>query len=388
VFQNPPQNHILTVTSNLKKNEMSAIFERAFNRSRNSKYKRGGRKISDLGKLLGGGIPKYVVYYNLAQQSYSAGQYQNSLDLINKTIQLSDIDDWKQYAFKANVLEDLKDYKGAIENYEKAIDINLDDVNVYALYHQIGYCYLNLADDQKASNFYSYAIELKTKHPNTEMNPDQEGMDLGVMLGVPFKRMYNNRANANKNLGKLNEAVEDCKKSLTYDKNYSNPYLMLSQIYSQAGQEQKAVEFLKISAQLGNNTAISTLRQMEKINLTEANHNLNLPDFTELFTNDLKFIVLNIKDQKGSNFHLANELGYTMVYYAVELCLEFQNKGNGTIPTNIKDGIIKQVIRASENFCKTDSDFKNTIKEKFNAVLSSPFIVEEAIEFLNNAREK
>ena len=127
---------------------------------------------------------------------------------------------------------------------------------------------------------------------------------------------------------------------------------------------------------------------MEKINLTTVNQSLTLPDFTELFTNDLRDIVLNIKEQKGSDFHLANELGYTMVYYAVELCLEFQNKGAGTIPANIKDGIIKQVISASENFCKTDNDFKLTIEEKFNAVLSSPYIVEEAIEFLSNARKK
>lgn len=241
---------------------MSTIFEKAFNRSRNSDYKRGGRKISALGKLFGGGIPKYVVYYSKAQESYGAAQYQNSLDLINKTIELSDIDDWKQYAFKANVLEDLQKYQEAIENYEIAIDINLDDINIYALYHQIGFCYLSLGNNEKASEFYGFAIDLKAEHPNSEYNPDQEGMDLGVMLGVPFKRMYNNRANALKNLGELNEAIEDCEKSLSYDKNYSNPYLMLSQIYSKAGQEDKAIEFLKTSAQLGNNSAISTLRQI------------------------------------------------------------------------------------------------------------------------------
>jgi len=50
---------------------------------------------------------------------------------------------------------------------------------------------------------------------------------------------------------KLNEAVEDCKQSLQFDQNYSNPYLLLSQIYSSAGQEQEAIKYLKISAQLG-----------------------------------------------------------------------------------------------------------------------------------------
>ena len=87
---------------------------------------------------------------------------------------------------------------------------------------------------------------------------------MGVLLGVPFKKMYNNRANAFMNIGELDKAFEDCKKSLSFDKGYSNPYLLLSQIYSKAGQEDKAIEFLKISAQLGNKNAIITL---EKIGL-------------------------------------------------------------------------------------------------------------------------
>lgn len=240
---------------------MSDIFTKAFNRTRKSDYKRGGRKLSTLNKLFGGGLPKYVAYYSTAQKNYTNGQLQNAFENINKTIELSDIDDWKQYAFKANVLEDLQKYQDAIKSYEIAIDINLDDINVYALYHQIGFCYLSLGNNEKASEFYSYAIDLKSEHPNSEFNPDQEGMDLGILFGVPFKRMHNNRANALKNLGKLNEAIDDCKKSLSYDKNYSNPYVMLSQIFSKAGQEDKAIEYLKIAAQLGNNYAISTLRE-------------------------------------------------------------------------------------------------------------------------------
>jgi tetratricopeptide (TPR) repeat protein len=241
---------------------MNTIFEKVFKRNRTTNHKPTGRKLSMLSKLFGGGSRDFLTNYRNAQSNYNSGNYKKALNQINKTIELSDINDWKQYAFKANVLEDLQDFEKAIEYYEKAININLNDDNVYALYHQIGYCYLNQKNDKKASEFYSYAIDLKGKHTNTEMNPDQEGMDLGVMLGVPFKRMYNNRANAYKNLGQLDVAIEDCNKSLNYDKNYSNPYFMLSQIYSEAGQEEKAIEYLKVSAQLGNNSAMSTLKQI------------------------------------------------------------------------------------------------------------------------------
>jgi tetratricopeptide (TPR) repeat protein len=190
------------------------------------------------------------------------GNNQDALASINIVIKKSDINDWQHYAFRGNVYEDLREYKQAITDYEQAIKFNANEIQVYALYHQIGFCYLSLGNNQKAFEFYTQAIDLKKQHPNSLQNKDLEGMDGGVMLGLSFKKMYNNRANALKNLGKLNEAVEDCKKSLSFDKNYSNPYLMLSQIYSKAGQEQEATKYLQISAQLGNQSAISILRQL------------------------------------------------------------------------------------------------------------------------------
>ncbi|WP_111966940.1 tetratricopeptide repeat protein [Capnocytophaga canis] len=152
-------------------------------------------------------------------------------------------------------MEDLGRYNEAIENYTKAIDYASDDIRIYAQYHQIGFCYMSLNNHKKA-------IELKKKHPNSPLNEDLEGMYMGVMLGVEFKRMYNNRGNSLKNIGRLQDAFEDCKKALEYDVNYSNPYLLLSQIFSQADQEDKALIFLKKSADLGNQNAQRMLRQL------------------------------------------------------------------------------------------------------------------------------
>lgn len=237
----------------------SSIFENAFGRPKKPNEKK--RTFSNLEKGLSTG---YILFFQQATNEYLSGNYNTSLQLINKTIQLSDINDWKHYAFKANVLEDLQKYDDAISNYEQAIEFSENDINVYALYHQIGFCYLSIGNNKKAAEFYTYSLELKKQHPNNQFNEDLEGMDGGVLLGVPFKRIYNNRGNALKNLNKLNEAIEDCKKALSYDKQYSNTYLLLSQIYSLAGQENKAIEMLRQSAILGNQNAIRMLQQMGK----------------------------------------------------------------------------------------------------------------------------
>ena len=229
-------------------------FLKAFGRERKPNTKK--RNFTDLFKSKNF---DYVAYFQNATAQYLNGNNQGALASINTTIEKSDINDWQHFAFRANVYEDLQNYRQAIKDYEQGIEFNADDIQVYALYHQIGFCYLSLGDNLKASEFYTYAIDLKKLHPNSTYNEDLEGMDGGIMRGLPFKRMYNNRANAFKNQNKLNEAVEDCKQSLTFDQNYSNPYLLLSQIYSSAGQEQEAIKYLKISAQLGNQNAISMI---------------------------------------------------------------------------------------------------------------------------------
>ena len=204
----------------------------------------------------------YLTYYQSAINAYNSQNLPSALDNINKAIEKSDIKDWKHFAFRANVFEDLRKFNEAILNYEQAIELSGNDISAYALYHQIAYCYLNNSNHQKAVEFYNYAIVLKTNHPNNQSNEDIEGMDMGVLLGVPFKRMYSNRAIALLKLGQLNESLEDCKKSISYDENYSNPYFVLSSIYSKAGHEDKAIGYLKISAKLGNRNAEVALRKI------------------------------------------------------------------------------------------------------------------------------
>lgn len=213
----------------------------------------------------------YLEDYQIAEIAYLVGDLSKAFDYINSTIQKSDISDWKHYAFRANVLEDQQKFAEAITDYNKAIELSNSELTVYQLYHQIGICYLNLGNNKKAEEFYTTAIEIKKKHPNSEFNPDLEGMMGGVLMGLPFERLYNNRGNARKNLGKLQEGFEDCKKALEYKPNYSNSYLLAGQIQHLAGNPGEAVKLLNEAIKLGNpnaqrvlNTLIASSPELQK----------------------------------------------------------------------------------------------------------------------------
>ena len=89
-----------------------------------------------------------------------------------------------------------------------------------------------------------------------------EGIDNGVLIGKEFKQMYVNRGNSYKNLGHLQDAQNDCVNAINEDRNYSNPFLLLYQIYNLAGENEKAIQFLQRSASMGNQNAIRMLNNL------------------------------------------------------------------------------------------------------------------------------
>ncbi len=236
------------------------IFSKAFNRpkKRLSKTQKsifnflffGEKKIKDNEQL-----------FQLATTSYLHNDVNNALKTINSCIESGSNEKWDYFAFRANCYEDLQEYKKAVENYEIAIELSENDEDVYALYHQIGFCFLNLKNDNKAKEFYTYALQLKT-NLQSKNKEDLEGLNGGVLLGVSFQRIYSNRGNAKKNLGELNEAIVDCEKAIEYGEDYSNPYLLLSQIYDLKGDDEKSFENIEIAAILGNQYTIKTITNL------------------------------------------------------------------------------------------------------------------------------
>ena len=240
------------------------IFEDAFNQQRTSNTRK-----RDLNQLDGVFDLKnsYLPYYFSATKAFEGNDKNSALSYINETINRSDIDDWKHFALKAIILKDLEKYSDAIDNYKIAIDFNGDDNFVYGLYHEIGYCYLMLKNNLKAIEFITYAIDLKTNQNVIAIDNKIEGIEIDTGINIinvemPFKRMYINRANSYFNEKKLQNSFEDCNNALKYDQKYSNAYLLLSQIYGKAGDEEKCITLLRVAAHLGNVNAVSLLNEL------------------------------------------------------------------------------------------------------------------------------
>ena len=125
------------------------IFDKAFGRERTPNI----RERTLVNVFKNGGFPEYIIYYQEAINDYNSQNYHGALIKIDEAIEKSDIDDWEHFAFKANVLEYFEQYDQAIDNYIKAIDFARDDIRVYALYHQIGFCNLKLGNNNKAIKF-------------------------------------------------------------------------------------------------------------------------------------------------------------------------------------------------------------------------------------------
>ncbi|WP_028123696.1 tetratricopeptide repeat protein [Epilithonimonas tenax] len=288
------------------------IFTKAFGRTRNklSKSKKsifnsiffGEKKINENEKL-----------FQVATTSYLHNDIANALKNIDTCLKSGSTEKWEYFAFRANCLEEKREYKKAIEDYEVAIELNVYDENVYALYHQIGFCYLNLNNNEKAVEFYTYALQLKN-HLKNKGKEDLEGLDGGVLIGVPFKRIHNNRGNALKNLNRFDDAITDCEKAIEYDENYSNPYLLLSQIYSLKGNEEESIENLEFSAILGNRYAIKTIANLiSDGRLTEKNTKSFFDKFSRFSDkNSMIFLIelLNSKRTESAyaNYHLKTYL--------------------------------------------------------------------------------
>lgn len=214
---------------------------------------------------------KVTVLFGTANNMYTNGYYEKSLELIDQIIPLSKVNNWKHLAFKANVLEDLGKYQEAIANYSRAIEWSNDEALVYALFHQIGFCYLSLGSNSKAEEFYTTAINLKPQHPNSKQHPDIEGMDGGVMLGVKLERMFNNRGNARKNLKKYEAALSDCEMALKIDPYYANTYLLKGQIKYEEGDVNQAKLLIKKAAELGHNGALNILNEINQKEAKKSN---------------------------------------------------------------------------------------------------------------------
>ncbi len=115
-------------------------------------------------------------YFQRGNKSFNAGEYQEAIDDYNKAIEL-DLQDTKTYYNRGNAYRALGEYQKAINDYDKAIALSPHRVNAH---HALG-------EYQEAINDYDKAIAL-------------DPQDAGA---------YYNRGNAYRALGEYQKAIND-----------------------------------------------------------------------------------------------------------------------------------------------------------------------------------
>ncbi|MFM1875463.1 MAG: hypothetical protein RL266_1200 [Bacteroidota bacterium] len=135
------------------------------------------------------------------EAKYRSGKGILAIQDFNKVIQINS-DNSMAYAFRSAIYVEMKDYKGAIEDCKKALE--LDPKNELA-YVRMGDAFFSMepADYVEAMKAYNYAINLNEKN----------------------KTALHNRGVAKKELKDYHGAIDDFNKSIIIDAEYASAYM-------------------------------------------------------------------------------------------------------------------------------------------------------------------
>jgi tetratricopeptide (TPR) repeat protein len=156
-----------------------------------------------------------MAYYNRGNAYGKLKQYKRAIEDYSKAIEL-DLKFADAYNNRGNAYDELKQYKRAIEDYNKAIELN----PTYAMaYYNRGNAYGKLKQHEKAIEDYSKAIELDLKYADA----------------------YNNRGNAYGKLKQHEKAIEDYSKAIELNPNDADAYNNRGTAYGELQHQEEAI---------------------------------------------------------------------------------------------------------------------------------------------------
>lgn len=92
--------------------------------------------------------------YRYAQELVEADKDEAALESVNKFIEKYP-SNWNGYHLKGFIQRKLEQYDDAIENFQKALNFNGNEVD---LYNELGLCYMNLGNYNKAELYFAKAL--------------------------------------------------------------------------------------------------------------------------------------------------------------------------------------------------------------------------------------
>lgn len=190
-------------------------------------------------------------YINLAEiYYYNKEDYKNAIKNYNKVINIQAID--TIYAYLGICYRLLNDYDNAIKSFNKSIDLNSKNA---ASYNGLGITYFKKKDFEKGIIYFQKALEIESDNTTFYEN-----------LGIGYYT-----------LKKYDEAISTFQKAIDIDKSCASAYRRLGKTYfdkenKTLEESEKMFKCWVIAAQLGDEIAKEVLRK-ENLDWTKYNFN-------------------------------------------------------------------------------------------------------------------
>ena len=193
-------------------------------------------------------------YNNRGLAYYNLKDYDKAIDDYAKAIEIDVDNNFKEvYKNRGLLYNLLGEYKKAINDYNKAIKLDVDN-NFKEAYNNRGLAYYNLKDYDKAIDDYTKAIEIDDKYKIAYLNRGATYDNLGkceeaiidftkaIEIDPSFKNAYFNRGTTYDNLGKYDKAISDYTKAIEIDSNYNKAYFNRGLVYVRLEKDQESLE--------------------------------------------------------------------------------------------------------------------------------------------------
>ncbi len=188
------------------------------------------------------------------------GDYKLSISYFEFAVKISENNEIKEaarenlavaYIKRGNDYYELKEHEKAIEDYNKAIELN---PNVSQAYYNRGLAYGELKEYEKAIEDYNNAIELNPNDAHAYNNRGTaydglqqhkkaiEDYNKAIELNPNLTLVYNNRGTAYGGLQQHKKAIEDYNKALELNPLYALAYINRGNTYGELTEHEKAIE--------------------------------------------------------------------------------------------------------------------------------------------------
>ncbi|MCD4793285.1 MAG: tetratricopeptide repeat protein [Bacteroidales bacterium] len=258
--------------------------------------------------------------FNNGIKFFELKEYKKAIENFKKTIEINPNDSVTFYNIGV-AYDKLKEYKKAVNNYKKAIEINPNDDNIF---YNIGGVYDELKEYKKAIECYKNAIKINPKH----------------------NLAYNNIGSIYGELKEYKKAIENFKKAIEINPNDENAFYNIGVVYDELKEYKKAIESYKKAIEINpkhlfvyNNMGIiyTNLTEFHKA-IESFKKAIEINQKNDLAYNNMGIIYNKLKEYKKAINCYKKAIKINPKFY-----LAFYNKG-------VTNSELKEYDNAIENY--------------------------------------